>query len=101
MNPPELPDHAAYDLPGVAGPPSSASVTVRYWAGARAAAGTDSDLLPAGTVADVRAEAVRRHPDLAPVAPLCVVLVDGIAGAEGDPVNPGALVEFLPPFAGG
>ena len=81
--------------------PTAAGVRVRYWAGAQAAAGTESDDLPAGTVADVRSEAVRRHPDLAPVAPLCSILVDGIAAADEEVIPVGAQVEFLPPFAGG
>ncbi len=94
-------DHAAAAPPAVPGGSVETLVTVRYWAGARAAAGTDADALPAGSVRDLRAEAVRRHPDLAPVAPLCTVLVDGIAAAEDDLVADDALVEFLPPFAGG
>ena len=48
--------------------PSDQSVTVRYWAGARAAAGVASDLVSGATVEDVVAAAVSLHPALRPVA---------------------------------
>ncbi|MFN8098969.1 MAG: MoaD/ThiS family protein [Dermatophilaceae bacterium] len=97
----DSPAHPADARPGTETTPADGRVTVRYWAGARAAAGTDIDLLHGGSVADLRAEAVARHPGLAPVAPLCTVLVDGIALPDEAAVGSGSLVEFLPPFAGG
>ncbi len=36
-------------------------VTVRYWAAARAAAGVESEQVPAGTLAEAVDEAVRRQ----------------------------------------
>ncbi len=76
-------------------------LTVRYWAGAQAAAGVASEAVPAGTVAQVVAAAGARHPGAAAVFALCAVLVDGLA-ADPDVVVPaGATVELLPPFAGG
>lgn len=82
--------------------PSDATVTIRYWAGARAAAGVDGDVVPApaGVAALVEALAAAR-PGLADVLPVCSVLVDGRAAAGEDPVPPGSVVEVLPPFAGG
>jgi molybdopterin converting factor small subunit len=107
-------------------PPEGAaahSVTVRYWAAAREAAGVREEALPvvvapeasprsgeggdpppgAGlpTVGDVLAEAARRHPALSPVLALSSVLADGRVVRAADPVPAGALLEVLPPFAGG
>ncbi|WP_370248106.1 MoaD/ThiS family protein [Nocardioides sp.] len=84
-------------------------VRVRYWAGARAAAGVAEDLLPVGgptTVGAIRDLAVAAHPgaDLARVLGVCSVLVgEQPAGKDpaAHPVAPGDTVEFLPPFAGG
>ncbi len=86
------------------------SITVRYWAGARAAAGVPSDALPTSaslTLAEVRDRAVALHPGtrLAQVLAVCSVLVGDRPVATEDPerveVPPGTSVEFLPPFAGG
>lgn len=91
-------------------PVTAGSVRVRYWAAAKAAAGTGEDLLPATgplTLADVRRQAVALHPGtrLAEVLGACSVLVgDAPVGSRADDevvVEPGASVEFLPPFAGG
>lgn len=77
-------------------------VTVRYWAGARAAAGVDSDQLgPCATVADAVAAAVALRPALAPVAEVSTLLVDGRRAGRDEPLPAGALLEVLPPFAGG
>lgn len=78
------------------------TVLVRYWAGARAAAGVDEERV-AGvtTVGELVARLSASHPALGPVLPVCSVLVGGRAGAGDDPVPPGAVVEVLPPFAGG
>ena len=85
-------------------------IRVRYWAAAKAAAGVETDLLPATgpmTLAAVRAAAVDRHPGrrLAEVLEVCSVLVGDQPVGRADPadvlVEPGSCVEFLPPFAGG
>lgn len=87
-----------------------ATVTVRYWASARAAAGVASDDLPvdgATTLADLREQAVGLHPGtrLGAVLAVCSVLVGDRPVGSHDPasveVQPGETVEFLPPFAGG
>lgn len=83
--------------------------TIRYWAAAKAAAGTAEEPLPvAGTLADVLAAARSRHagqPDFARVLRRCSFLVDGNPVGTRDhadvPVRDGATVEVLPPFAGG
>lgn len=90
--------------------PAVETVTARYWAGARSAAGVEEDVFDV-TGPVTLTEVVRRvraaHPgsDLARIMSVCAVLVgDRPVGTE-DPgqvvVAPGATVEFLPPFAGG
>ena len=82
-------------------------VEVRYWAAIRAAAGVPAEHLPAGSLAAVLAAACARHPQawFASVLGICAVLVDeqpvgARAHAEID-VPPGAVIDLLPPFAGG
>lgn len=88
-------------------PGALASVSVRYWAGARAAAGVERESLevplgPGGpTVAAVAEAALARHPDLVVVLRVASFLVGGRAARPSDPVPPDAVVEVLPPFAGG
>ena len=83
---------------------------MRYWASARAAAGTDSDDLEvAGPVslADLVARSAAAHDSrrFADVLACCSVMVGDRPVTTDDPstsmVEPGATVEFLPPFAGG
>lgn len=91
--------------------PAAGSVTVRYWASARAAAGVESDVLPVEartTLADVLAAAGALHADrprLADVLGVCSVLVGDRPIGSADPaqvaLRPGDTVELLPPFAGG
>jgi molybdopterin synthase sulfur carrier subunit len=87
------------------------SVTVRYWAAARAAAGVDSDEVPVAagaTVGDVLGAVQRLHADrprLRDVVAVCSVLVEdrplGTRDPDAVPISPGQTVELLPPFAGG
>ena len=77
-------------------------VTVRYWAGARAAAGVAEERLAGGaTVDDLVTHLAESRPGLLAVLPVCSVLVGGRASSGGDQIAPGAVVEVLPPFAGG
>ena len=85
------------------------TVTVRYWASARAAAGVSSDEVEVSgpvTLAEVRRRAVALHPGrLEAVLGVCSALVGDQPVGSRDPatveVRPGDSVEFLPPFAGG
>lgn len=87
------------------------SVTVRYWASARAAAGVDADVVPVSagmTLADVLALVRDLHSDrprLDAVVAVCSVLVGDRPVGSADPaqvsVRAGDTVELLPPFAGG
>ncbi len=87
----------------------TSSVTVRYWAAARAAVGIESETvaLPEGgvTIAELAAVVTARHTDLARVMQVASVLVDGRSIARADwparLLTPGEVIEILPPFAGG
>ncbi|MFV0253618.1 MAG: MoaD/ThiS family protein [Beutenbergiaceae bacterium] len=77
--------------------------TVRYFAAAAEAAGTESEELAATSVGQLRAAMVARHGDgLARVLPRCALLVAGQrADDESHPVSDDDVVDVLPPFAGG
>ena len=86
------------------------TVTVRYWAGARAAAGTAEDSFDVDgelTLADVVARVLERHPGdrMSRTVAVCSVLLGDRPVRSQDPatvvVAPGSVVELLPPFAGG
>jgi molybdopterin synthase sulfur carrier subunit len=85
-----------------------AMVTVRYWAAAKQAAGVAEEILAAGTLAEMVAAVLARHPGapaLNDVLARSSFLIDGEqAGArppESVTLPEGAVVEVLPPFAGG
>jgi molybdopterin synthase sulfur carrier subunit len=84
----------------------TATVTVRYFAGAKAAAGTRSEdvTLPAGaTVADLLAALAADHGEaLARVLAAASFLLDEVAVHDRTvALAEGAVVDVLPPFAGG
>lgn len=79
-------------------------VTVRFFAGARGAAGCAEDTVPAGlTLAELADELSARHGDrLRRVLTVASFLVDGLTWHDRrTPVPAGATVDVLPPFAGG
>ncbi len=76
-------------------------VTVRYWAGARRAAGLDSEQLQATDLADLLAQLSNRGPALSKVLRASSVLVDAARSDADQLLHPGAVVDILPPFAGG
>ena len=78
-----------------------AKVTIRYWAGAQAAAGTATEQGDGETVADVVAAASVRHEALVPVFALAALLMDGHRVDREVALTDGATLEVLPPFAGG
>ena len=76
--------------------------TIRYWAAARAAAGTAEEPYDAVTLADVLAGAGAAHgPALVRVFAVASFLVDGVRADRADTLVDGATIEVLPPFAGG
>ncbi|MGI5524620.1 MoaD/ThiS family protein [Micromonospora sp. CA-259024] len=79
-------------------------LTVRYFAGARAAAGRAEEVIPSGrSLDDLTAELTRRHGDrLAAVLRVASFLVDGVTCHDRQaPLPAGATIDVLPPFAGG
>ena len=97
--------------PSATSAPTVGSVTVRYWAAARAAAGVESDVVDVAdgtTLADVLAAVRLLHADrprLSDVVAVCSVLVGERPVGSVDPAAvtlvAGDVVELLPPFAGG
>jgi molybdopterin converting factor small subunit len=81
--------------------------TVRYWAAAKEAAGVAEEPFEATTLADLVAKITLkyRNPDLERVLGRSSFLVDGDPAGTRDPrtvaLRDGAVVEVLPPFAGG
>lgn len=76
--------------------------TIRYWAAARAAAGTAEEPFDGTTLADVVAAAGTAHgPELGRVLSVASFLVDGVRTDPAAPLSDGVTVEVLPPFAGG
>lgn len=85
-----------------------AKVTIRYWAAAKEAAGTAEELVDAGTLRDaIDTVVASREPDtrLAVVIARSSFLVNadpvGRAAKESIVLGEGAVIEVLPPFAGG
>lgn len=80
------------------------SVTVRLFAGARAAAGTPETEVTVpgdGTVGDVLEALLGRHAGVARVLPACSFLLDGVSARPDRPLAGGRTVDVLPPFSGG
>lgn len=85
-------------------------IEVRYWAAAKSAAGTPSDRIEVDgplTLTEVVRRAAELHAGtrLPEVLKVCSTLIGDRPVGSQDPdaveVEPGATVEFLPPFAGG
>lgn len=76
--------------------------TIRYWAGARAAAGTPEEPYDGETLGGVLDKAADAHgPALARVFTAASFLVDGVRSGRDAALVDGATIEVLPPFAGG
>lgn len=85
---------------------SGVRVLVRYFAGARAAAGVAEEHVElsaaADSVADALAAVLARRTDLDRVLPACSFLLNGVAVRDhGTTVPDGGEIDVLPPFAGG
>lgn len=81
-----------------------AEVTVRYWAGAREAAGVDDERVDAASVREVVSVLTGRGAPLDAVVRRSSLLVDGRVvrdDAVDAALRDGQTVEVLPPFAGG
>jgi sulfur-carrier protein len=79
------------------------TITVRYFAGARAAVGVDTETRDAGSLDELVGQIVDAHGErLERVLTACSLLVDGTTTRDRALVlAPGAVVDVLPPFAGG
>jgi sulfur-carrier protein len=81
------------------------TVTVRYFAAARAAAGSDSEQLSVhsgATVSELVDRLGDRSQELARVLSRCSYLCDGVAVRDqAQPLHAGNTIDVLPPFAGG
>ena len=79
------------------------TVTVRYFAGARAASGVDTEAHDAATLDELVRRIVDAHGEkLARVLTACSFLVDGTTTRNRTAtLSSGAVVDVLPPFAGG
>lgn len=79
-------------------------VTVRLFAAARAAAGTGEVMLPAGPLDGLLAELCAGRPArLGEVLSVSSLVSDGVRLDPGmpTPIPAGAVIDVLPPFAGG
>jgi molybdopterin converting factor small subunit len=78
-------------------------VTIRYYAGARAAAGVDSDAVrDVASVSDALDRAATLRTELKRVLPSCSYLLNGVAVRDPLTALPdSATLDVLPPFAGG
>ncbi|MFJ6217247.1 MoaD/ThiS family protein [Streptomyces sp. NPDC092296] len=88
--------------------PTAPAGTIRYWAAAKAEAGTAEEPYRAATLAEALAQARSARADRPRFAQLlghCSFLVDGrpVGGRDHAAVElaEGGTVEVLPPFAGG
>jgi molybdopterin converting factor small subunit len=83
---------------------TTVTITVRYFAAARAAAGVESEPIDvSGTVDDaIRAIRERHGAELGRVLDRCSFLLDEVAVRDRSAVVPaGVTLDVLPPFAGG
>jgi molybdopterin converting factor small subunit len=84
-----------------------AKVMIRYWAAAKDAAGLPEESVAAATLAEALDVVASRTPDnrLRDVLERSSFLIDGTrasrANAEEITLPEGAVIEVLPPFAGG
>ncbi|WP_432548439.1 MoaD/ThiS family protein [Kineococcus sp. SYSU DK004] len=88
--------------------PATATVRVRFFAGAATAAGREEEDValpgaPGGTptVGDLVDALAARGEPLARVLAASTFLLDAEAAERGDRLRAGALLDVLPPFAGG
>lgn len=85
--------------------PADKGVTVRFFAAAKAAAGTGEQVRPLPHPSTVQGLADALSAEygerMTAVLPNCSFLVDGVVARPATPLTGGSLVDVLPPFAGG
>ena len=78
------------------------SVTVRFFAAARAAAGVNEITLDSSSAMHILDQAAALHPKLGQVLPQCSYLLDEVSLRDlSVVVTDGSTLDVLPPFAGG
>lgn len=83
-------------------PGSFPEVTLRYFAAAREAAGTGSEIARGASLSDVLDAARARHgTPFSSVLAISRVWVNGEPAADDSPLQPGDEVAVLPPVSGG
>jgi molybdopterin synthase sulfur carrier subunit len=83
---------------------TTVTITVRYFAAARAAAGVEAEPLEVGGTVDdaIRAIRERHSAELGRVLDRCSYLLDEVAVRDrSTPLPAAATLDVLPPFAGG
>lgn len=84
---------------------ADSGVTVRYFAAAKAAAGTTQETrpLPEPATLEKLVDDLRQlhGKELESVLARCSFLLDEVSARHASPVTPGSVVDVLPPFAGG
>ena len=98
--PPSQPSRAGTGLDCEHERRSDIAATIRFWAGARRAAGHPEEPTTAATIAVLRKELAAR-PELAAIASVSSFLIDGQPAADETAIPDGTFVDVLPPFAGG
>jgi len=80
-----------------------AAILIRYWAGAKAAAGVESEKIEAATVLSaLDSVAGPERGELRRVIERSSLLLDGVVVHDRTlPLIDGQILEILPPFAGG
>ncbi len=74
---------------------------IRLFAAAEEAAGTGELTHAAATLGELRSALSAEYPALGGILPRCAVLVGGSRVDDDTPLVDDALVDVLPPFAGG
>ena len=74
---------------------------VRFFAAAEEAVGSSQLTVDAADLGALQSTLRTDHPALAEILPRCSVLVDGARVDETWPLSADAVVDVLPPFAGG
>ncbi|KAA9085176.1 MoaD/ThiS family protein [Microbacterium radiodurans] len=74
---------------------------VRFFAAAAELAGAPEAERDESTLGDLRRALAAENPGLGRILPRCAVLVDGARTDDDVPLPAGAVIDVLPPFAGG
>ncbi len=77
------------------------TVRVRYFAAAEEFAGRAEEVRGEADLGALRAALSAEHPALGRILPQCALLVDGRRVGDDTALSDAALVDVLPPFAGG